>query len=488
MPWWRLSRPSDSKTTHSIYYSMNKRLLDDAVGSLYLLLIAVMGVATVLERFHGTEQTHSWVYDAPWFAALWALLALCGSAYMFRWWRWHARRQQGRARVATYAILLLHAAWVVILIGGGITRCCALQGMVHLREYEPTNKISLLKPEDAEHTLPFRVVLTRFHIDYHPGTNQPADFHSHIAIAQRKEVGNGIIDTADIHMNHIYKYRGYRFYQANYDRDLSGSMLAVTHDPWGIAVTYAGYAMLLAAILLMAYTHRHRWNEQKRTIDRGKALQRVHFCAWLLCSLYLLLRWVKGGTVPLTNGFETLLVLSWAILFVGLRRHSHLSSMLLAALFLLVAHLMEPHPTIVAPMMPVLRSWLLYVHVSVIMLAYALLTLCTVHSFVALWRKEKGGQQQYSSLLPPAMALLATGIFIGAVWANQSWGTYWSWDPKEVWALITLMVYAVALHRRSISFLQHPRHYHLFICVAYLCLLITYFGVNYFLGGMHAYA
>ena len=468
---------------------MNNRLLDYTVAALYLLLLAVMGAATVIERFHGAEHTHQWVYDAPWFAALWALLALCDCLYLLRWWRRQHRRQpQSMTKGAIWAIVLLHAAWVVILIGGAVTRCCALQGMVHLREYEPTDRIELLNPEGQEHVLPFRIVLTRFHIDYHPGTRHPADFHSHIAIAQRREAGNGIIDTADISMNRIYQHHGYRFYQANYDRDLGGSLLAVTRDPWGIGITYTGYAMLLAAILLMAYTHRRRWNGGKQTTGGTTALKRVHLCAWLLCTLYLLLRWIKGGTAPLTNGFETLLVLSWAILLVGLKRRTHLPSMLLGGLFLLVAHLLEPHPTAVGPLMPVLRSGLLYVHVSVIMLAYALLTLCTAHSLMALWRKEKSRQQQYSSLLPPAMALLAAGIFIGAVWANQSWGTYWSWDPKEVWALITLMVYAVALHRRSIPWLQHPRHYHLFICVAYLCLLITYFGVNYFLGGMHAYA
>ncbi|MGN0220625.1 MAG: cytochrome c biogenesis protein CcsA [Prevotella sp.] len=470
---------------------MNNRLLDYAVASLYLLLIAVMGTATVIERYHGTEYTHQWVYDAPWFAALWALLAVCGSLYLWRWWRLHGLEGKGKGRdkASALAVLLLHAAWVVILVGGGITRSCALQGMVHLRENEPTDKIELLKPEgEEEHTLPFRIALTGFHIDYHPGTRHPSDYHSHIAIAQRKEVGNGIIDTADISMNHIYKHRGYRFYQADYDRDMGGSLLAVTRDPWGIGVTYAGYTLLLAAILLMAYTHRKRWNGQCQRTGSNTTLKRVHLLAWMLCTLYLLVRWIRGGTAPLTNGFETLLVLSWAILLVGLKRRAHLSSMLLATLFLLAAHLLEPHPATVSPLMPVLRSGLLYVHVSVIILAYALLTLCTVHSFVAWWRKDKDRQQQSSSLLLPAMALLAVGIFIGAVWANQSWGTYWSWDPKEVWALITLMVYAVALHRRSIPFLQHPRNYHLFICLAYLCLLITYFGVNYFLGGMHAYA
>jgi ABC-type transport system involved in cytochrome c biogenesis permease subunit len=80
------------------------------------------------------------------------------------------------------------------------------------------------------------------------------------------------------------------------------------------------------------------------------------------------------------------------------------------------------------------------------------------------------------------------GIFIGAIWANVSWGNYWSWVPKETWALITFMVYAVAVHKKSLSFLRSPMAYHIFMVLAFLTILMTYFGVNYVLGGMHSYA
>ena len=90
-------------------------------------------------------------------------------------------------------------------------------------------------------------------------------------------------------------------------------------------------------------------------------------------------------------------------------------------------------------------------------------------------------------LLYPAVALLAGGIFIGAVWANVSWGTYWSWDPKETWALITLLVYAVPLHETPLDSPAHPQRYHFYVLSAFLTILMTYFGVNYFLVGMHSY-
>ena len=91
-------------------------------------------------------------------------------------------------------------------------------------------------------------------------------------------------------------------------------------------------------------------------------------------------------------------------------------------------------------------------------------------------------------LLYPAVALLAIGIFIGAVWANVSWGRYWSWDPKEVWALITLIIYALPLHCESLRCFRSQRFLHVYLLIAFVSVLVTYFGVNFFLGGMHSYA
>ena len=112
-------------------------------------------------------------------------------------------------------------------------------------------------------------------------------------------------------------------------------------------------------------------------------------------------------------------------------------------------------------------------------------------------RKKNDAQMQASLetitvlsrlMLYPAVLLLAIGIFLGAVWANVSWGTYWSWDPKEVWALVTMIVYGIAFHRNSLPWLRRPLAFHLYLFFAFLTVLMTYFGVNYLLGGMHSYA
>ena len=91
-------------------------------------------------------------------------------------------------------------------------------------------------------------------------------------------------------------------------------------------------------------------------------------------------------------------------------------------------------------------------------------------------------------ILYPAVFLMAAGIFIGAIWANVSWGRYWGWDPKEVWALITMLVYAAALHPASLSSFRRPMFFHWFAVIAFLSVLVTYFGVNFIMGGMHSYA
>ena len=92
------------------------------------------------------------------------------------------------------------------------------------------------------------------------------------------------------------------------------------------------------------------------------------------------------------------------------------------------------------------------------------------------------------TILYPAVFMLTTGTFIGAVWANISWGSYWAWDPKETWALITMLVYAATLHSSTVSRFARPRFFHAYATIAFLTVLITYFGVNFLLGGMHSYA
>lgn len=164
---------------------------------------------------------------------------------------------------------------------------------------------------------------------------------------------------------------------------------------------------------------------------------------------------------------------------------------------MVVAHLGEQNPAI-TPLMPVLNSPLLSIHVAIIMTAYSLFAIVMLNSLSAIIidkvGKESGAHFVWQSadigrlILYPAVFLLTAGIFVGAVWANVSWGRYWGWDPKEVWALITLLVYSAALHTQSIPAMRSASFFHRFSVVAFFCVLFTYFGVNFLLGGLHGYA
>lgn len=141
------------------------------------------------------------------------------------------------------------------------------------------------------------------------------------------------------------------------------------------------------------------------------------------------------------------------------------------------------------PMTPILRSPMLAAHVSVIVISYALLLFIAVTSVVGLCSARRAGRM-YSwntRLLYPAVFLLAAGIFIGAVWANISWGRYWGWDAKETWALITMLVYSVPFHRQSLGLFRRRRPFFIYCIAAFLTIVMTFFGVTYLLGGIHSY-
>ena len=179
--------------------------------------------------------------------------------------------------------------------------------------------------------------------------------------------------------------------------------------------------------------------------------------------------------------------------------------LLISGFALLVAYLGQNNPQI-TPLMPVLLSPWLSIHVSLIMVSYALFAFMMLNGLLAFciggWRKktiDSEIQEQrkvhveqlmlFSRLmLYPAVFCLGAGIFIGAVWANVSWGRYWAWDPKEVWALITFLIYGAAFHGQSLAVFRQPRFFHAYMVLAFLTVLMTYFGVNYLLGGMHSYA
>lgn len=226
----------------------------------------------------------------------------------------------------------------------------------------------------------------------------------------------------------------------------------------------------------------------------GNGWQVALLVSLLFHAVGYVLRWYIGGRIPLSNGYETMQFLALCVLVVAYllrRRFPFVVSFgfLLSGFTLLVAYLGQLNPQI-TPLVPVLVSPWLSTHVSCIMIAYALLAFMWLNAVLGLCVGRESERLMLFSrlLLYPAVFFLGIGIFIGAVWANVSWGRYWAWDPKEVWALITFMVYALPFHAESLSCFRRPRFFHFYMLFAFLTVLMTYFGVNYFLGGMHSYA
>ena len=226
-------------------------------------------------------------------------------------------------------------------------------------------------------------------------------------------------------------------------------------------------------------------------------LRSIRFPVFITAQLGL--RWWLSGHIPLSNGYETMLFMAWVLLVLTIVLFRKFRFFLwigpLAACCCLLVAMMTGSGSQITPLMPVLQSPLLSVHVMTVMCAYALFALQMMLGIYALYcslftihYSLERVTALSQLLLYPAIFLLTIGIFLGAVWANVSWGNYWSWDPKESWALITLMVYAIPLHKASIGVFNKPRFYHIYMISAFLAVLITYFGVNFVLGGMHSYA
>lgn len=254
---------------------------------------------------------------------------------------------------------------------------------------------------------------------------------------------------------------------------------------------YLTLSLLLAIVSTLSLNN----EKQKKTRLVSSVL------TWVMLihtTLLLALRWYVSGHLPMSNGYETMQFMAWATLIVTLVMQKRFLPIkqfgpLLSSFALLVAMITDGNPQI-TQLMPVLQSPLLSVHVMVIMFSYALFGLTALiglQGLIAHHRKQEEKEQQLAALsqflLYPAVALIAIGIFIGAIWANVSWGRYWSWDSKETWALITMLIYSAPLHA-DIKWLRKAQHMHIYMLLAFLSVLMTYFGVNYFLSGMHSYA
>lgn len=377
---------------------INKYLKRIAFGLLIVILV-VLAFATVIEKMNGTEFVSVNIYSSWWFVILWLIFGITSFTYII-----------AQAAYKQKPSFILHCSLGIILIGALATYLTAERGYIHLRQGKPLNEY-VSDDGITKKPLPFEVKLVLFEIEYHNDTDQPTDFMSFLRV-------DGTM--CKVSMNKIFTKDSYRLYQLSYDSDEMGTVLLVNHDPWGIGITYAGYALLALSML------------------------------WIL--------WIRIGW----KGLLSMLIP-------------------IAGLWYYISQ--------INPMTPILRTPMLAVHVSIIMFSYILFLVMAILAIIGLSSAKQSGKmyQWNQQLLFPAVFALAAGIFIGAVWANISWGRYWGWDAKETWALITLLVYSIPFHRKSFPIFQQAAKHHRFCVLAFLTILMTFLGVSFLLGGIHSY-
>lgn len=409
----------------SLNQVVNKKLL----CILSAVIVFVLAGATILERLYGTTTVMDLCYHNWWFVALWMLLAVVVVISFIRIGK------------APFPVWLFHSAIVFILAGALTTFIFGEKGTIHLRQGLPA-RFFLDNTSSDCYSLPFALVLNRFEIKYHEGTTRHKDYVSSVTVVDRNDKAQEIVS-----MNNVLSYKGYRFLQGSYDGDNQGVVLLVSHDPWGMWLVYFGYLLFSGGIVLSLFRR------------RGK---------------------IKQGLANLKPNRQVLFPFLGALIFAGIIVPSYV--------LLRMSH-SEKY------LQPVLQSFWLKPHVWCIATSYALFVLVALNSLVAgvlrmkkSWLEIEHLRVSSKLMLYPAIVFLGIGICLGSVWANESWGAYWSWDPKEVWALNTFIMYTVPLHDEKIKWLQNPLSFHLYLIFALISVVMTYFGVNGFLGGMHSYA
>ncbi len=303
--------------------------------------------------------------------------------------------------------------------------------------------------------------------------------------------------------------QGIKDYQKKYGAEVLPSAtkinLEIKFNQLNIFERLYPYYMLTGFLLLIiTFIKIFRPKAKLRQLFRlGQGLIILGFTVHLIG---LVLRWYISGHEPWSNGYESMIYIAWASLLAGLlfSRKSEMTlavTAILAGVILFVAHLSWMDPQI-TNLVPVLKSYWLTIHVATITASYGFMGLGALLAFINLLtfimkRKDNAVRLDLSikeltyvieMTLTFGLILLTIGNFLGGVWANESWGRYWGWDPKETWALASIIFYAFVLHMRFIPGLKGKYAFNLAALLAFASIIMTYFGVNYYLSGLHSYA
>lgn len=320
------------------------------------------------------------------------------------------------------------------------------------------------------------------------------------------------LDTAEIKGNYV---NANFFLQSmeNYQKKF-GKAVRPSDDKISSEITYNKYDIfkklyylyMMVGVLMLLITIVNIFFEKRAIRILINGLHILIAGLFLLHTIGLIARWYISGHAPWSDAYESMIYVAWATMFFTLAfdiksKLTVASGTFVASMILMIAHWNWMDPSI-ANLQPVLNSYWLMIHVAVIVASYGPFTLGMVLGVVSLllilFTNEKNKEKMKLNIqeityinemaLTIGLVMLTIGNFLGGQWANESWGRYWSWDPKETWALISIMIYAFVIHARFVPSLRGKWVFNLMSVVAYYSILMTYFGVNFYLTGMHSYA
>ncbi|WP_347174821.1 cytochrome c biogenesis protein CcsA [Polaribacter uvawellassae] len=281
--------------------------------------------------------------------------------------------------------------------------------------------------------------------------------------------------------------------------------LEIAYNKFSIFSRLANYFGIAGALLIIVVIAQI-FSDKKVFSYLIKGLIAIIIGLFVFHTLGLGARWYISGNAPWSNAYESIIYVAWATMLFGLSfgRRSALTiaaTTFLTAVILAFAHQNWLDPEI-ANLQPVLNSYWLLIHVSIIVASYGPFSLSMILGifvlFLMIFTNEKNKKKLDLAIkeltvinemsITVGLIMLTIGNFLGGMWANESWGRYWGWDPKETWALISIMLYAFVLHMRLIPGLRSRFTFNLWSIITYASIMMTYFGVNFYLSGLHSYA
>jgi cytochrome c-type biogenesis protein CcsB len=286
------------------------------------------------------------------------------------------------------------------------------------------------------------------------------------------------------------------------DDKINAELLYNKYDVFKKLFSWYMYAGTLMFILLIVQIFKTR----NKTVDVAiKVFKYIILFLFVIHTLGLIARWYISGHAPWSDAYESMIYVAWATMLFGLLfgRKSDItfaSTAFVASMILMIAHWNWMDPAI-ANLQPVLNSYWLMIHVAIIVGSYGPFTLGMILGLVSLLLMIFTNKENKDKMLlnikeltvinemslTVGLVMLTIGNFLGGMWANESWGRYWGWDPKETWALISIMIYAFVIHMRLIPGLRSRWTFNIWSVVAFSSIIFTYFGVNFYLAGLHSY-